>query len=224
MQFHMQFSVNEKLYQKNPELSSLGKMMIKNAIDLMFELGFEDFTFKKLAVYMETTEASIYRYFENKHKLLLYILNWYWSYMEFLVEIKLQNITDKKLKLKTVIQLLTDELPESKGQDDFNKKYLHQIVIREGSKGYLVHNVADHNKNQIFKPYKDLCARIAGVIKEYDPSYPYTRSLSTTLIETAHDQQYFSVHLPGLTDVNSRNKAQYTSKYLNDLVFRVLGA
>jgi AcrR family transcriptional regulator len=112
--------------------------MVKTAIDLIYNLGFEHFTFKKLAVEINSTEATIYRYFENKHRLLLYILNWYWSYMEFLVTFKLDNVTDKKDQLKSIVHLLTHELAESTNQFDYNKKFLNQIVIAESSKVYLI--------------------------------------------------------------------------------------
>ena len=89
MQFQVKFDINEKVYLRNPESSEVGKLMVKKAIDLIYVLGFEQFTFKKLAAEINSTEATIYRYFENKHRLLLYILNWYWCYMEFLVTLKL---------------------------------------------------------------------------------------------------------------------------------------
>ena len=76
MDFRVSFKVNEKIYLKNPEQSEIGRKKEKNGIDLIHQLGFEHFTFKKLAIEMQTTEATIYRYFENKHRLLLYILNW----------------------------------------------------------------------------------------------------------------------------------------------------
>ena len=89
MNFQLKFKINEKLFIRNPEGSELGNQIVKKAIDLIYNLGFEQFTFKKLAVEMNSTEATIYRYFENKHRLLLYILNWYWCYMEFLLMMKL---------------------------------------------------------------------------------------------------------------------------------------
>jgi AcrR family transcriptional regulator len=223
MQFAVQFKVNEHIFLKNPERSELGRQIIKGSIDLMHASGYEHFTFKKLAAALGTTEATIYRYFENKHRLLLYILNWYWCYMEYLVEIKLQNITDKKQRLTTIIALLTEALPDGTNQDDYNKNYLNQIVIRESSKVYLVRDVIEFNKEEVFKPYKDLCAKIADVIAVYNPKYPYPRSLSTTLIESAHDQQYFVANLPRLTDVNLRSKKNFTYTFLVDMVFRVLG-
>jgi hypothetical protein len=47
----------------------------------------------------DTTEAGIYRYFENKHLLLTYIISWYWvdRIPDYLSN---KNIKDPKLKLK----------------------------------------------------------------------------------------------------------------------------
>lgn len=222
MEFQVKFDINEKIFLRNPESSEVGRLMVKKAIDLIFELGFEQFTFKKLAVEINSTEATIYRYFENKHRLLLYILNWYWSYMEFLVMFKLENVTDKKERLKIIVNLLTQEPTESTNQFDYNKKLLNQIVIAESSKVYLVKEVAEINKNEVFKPYKDLCGKIAEVISEYNPKYKYPRSLSTTLIETSHHQQYFSINLPKLTDVSSKNDLGFTSHFIEDFLFKIL--
>jgi AcrR family transcriptional regulator len=222
MDFQVKFDINDKIYLRNPESSELGKLMVKKAIDLIHDIGFEQFTFKKLAVEINSTEATIYRYFENKHRMLLYILNWYWYYMEFLLTFKLDNIVDKNEKLKIIVHLLTHELGGSTNQFDYNKKMLNQIVIAESSKVYLVKEILEINKNEVFKPYKDLCARIANVISDYDPSYNFPRSLSTTLIETSHQQQYFSENLPRLTDINEKNKNEYASKFIEDLLFKVL--
>ena len=79
----MQIKVNEKTYLKNPEVSVLGKKILKEGHRMLNNLGFEDFTFKKLAEKIGTTESSIYRYFESKHQFLIYLLNWYWSYLEY---------------------------------------------------------------------------------------------------------------------------------------------
>ncbi|WP_159466752.1 TetR/AcrR family transcriptional regulator [Dyadobacter sp. 3J3] len=222
MDFQLSFHLNEKVFLKDPESSELGKQMVKSAIDLIYELGFEHFTFKKLAVEVNTTEATVYRYFENKHRLLLYILNWYWSYMEFLVMFRLQNLTDTRVKLQTIVELLTQELPDSSGSMEYNKRYLNQIVISESSKVYLVKEVKEINKSEVFKPYKDLCAKIAGIVTEYNPDYQYPRSLSSTLIETAHHQQFFSNYLPKLTDVTGPDQKNFTGLFLSNLLFSVL--
>jgi hypothetical protein len=222
MDFQLSFKVNEHIYLRDPESSELGKQIVKNAIDLIYELGFEHFTFKKLATKMSTTEASIYRYFENKHRLLLYILNWYWSYMEFLVDFTIQNIQDPKEKLIKIITLFTKSLPESVGQLDYNKSYLNQIVLSESSKVYLIKEVKEINSFQVFKPYKDLCNKISEVMLNLNPSYNFSRSLSSTLIETAHSQQYFSKNLPRLTDVSNEKEDEFVFNFLSQLVFSAL--
>lgn len=222
MKYHLNFKVNERIYLRDPESSELGRSIVKTAIDLIYLLGFEQFTFKKLATELKSTEATVYRYFENKHRLLLYILNWYWSYMEYLLEIRLQPITDKRERLKAIIDLLTHELPDSIGQLDYNKKYLYEIVIAESSKAYLIKDIAEINKDEVFKPYKDLCTRISEIISEYRPDYRFPRSLSTTLIETSHHQQFFSVNLPRLTDNYPKEQKDFTYLFLEDLLFKAL--
>ncbi len=224
MDHSLSFKVNEKIYLRDPEGTELGKKIVRNAIDLIYRLGFEHFTFKKLAKETNTTEATIYRYFENKHRLLLYILNWYWSYLEYLVVFQLPPLVDSKARLIRLIELLTHPLPESEGQTDYNKSYLHQIVISESSKVYLVKEVKEINENAVFKPYKDLCARISEIIQSHNPTYAYPHSLSSTLIETAHSQLFFSHHLPKLTDAGNENKQLFVENYLKDLLFKSLQA
>ena len=70
MKLEVQIKMNESLFLRDPEQSELGKNIIKFSIELIQKNGFEAFTFKKLAEAIGTTEAGVYRYFENKHKLL----------------------------------------------------------------------------------------------------------------------------------------------------------
>ena len=62
----IQIQLNEHLYIKDPLQSELGKAILEKSVDLIYEIGIEDFTFKKLSTTIPTTEASIYRYFENE--------------------------------------------------------------------------------------------------------------------------------------------------------------
>lgn len=223
MDFNISFNFNESIFLRDPERSELGKKIVKQSIELIHLIGFEAFSFKKLAVEVNTTEASIYRYFENKHRLLLYIINWYWYYLDFYIEYKIQNINDNKQKINTIIQILTHELPESSSNLEYNKKILNQIIISESSKVYLIKEVEEINKNEVYKPYKDLIAKIAMIITQYNGKYAYPKSLSSTIIEASHNQQYFCQHLPRLTDVTEKNKNEFTSLFLTNLVFSVLG-
>ena len=82
-----QITLNKRLFVRDPQNTALGKKIIKHSILLIDEIGFEAFTFKKLARRMSSTEASVYRYFENKHMLLLYLVSWFWEWVTYLIDI-----------------------------------------------------------------------------------------------------------------------------------------
>ena len=73
--------LGNNLYCKDPQSTELGKKIVLHSIKLISELGFEAFTFRKLSMQIDSTEASIYRYFDNKHRLLVYLIAWYWAWM-----------------------------------------------------------------------------------------------------------------------------------------------
>lgn len=222
MELRLSIRLNEKLYLRDPESSELGRRIIKHGVDMINRLGFEAFTFKKLAEEIHTTEASIYRYFESKHRLLLYILTWYWSYLEYQVMFSIQNLADSEAKIRKVVNLLTKELDDSLGTTDFDKKALYNIVINESSKTYLTKEVDSNNMALLFKPYKDLCARVAALFTEYSPHYAYSRSLASTVIETAHFQHFFAQHLPRLTNFTLEKENSALQDFLTNMVFATL--
>jgi AcrR family transcriptional regulator len=211
--------LNEGLFLRNPEGTELGKNIIKHSIQLIYKNGIEGFTFKKLAEDIGTTEAGIYRYFENKHKLLIYLTSWYWSWVEFQISFHTDNIKDPVVKLKRIITLLAATVEDDEQSGYVNESILHQIVIAEGSKAYLTKQVEDDNKQQFFKPYKDLCAVIGNIILECSPQYKYPKSLASTIIEIAHFQNFFMNNLPSLTDFGKTKRDSEIIAYLNDLVF-----
>ena len=97
---NIKIQVNPKIYVKDPETSTLGKKIIQFSILLIDEIGFDNFTFKKLGHLIGSNESSIYRYFENKHKLLIYLSSWYWAWIEYKLVFATSNIDDKNEKLK----------------------------------------------------------------------------------------------------------------------------
>lgn len=215
----LQIKMNEKLFLKNPEQSELGRKIIANSIRLIHQNGFENFTFKKLAKSIGSTEASVYRYFENKHKLLIYLAAWYWSWLKFQVSFYTQNINDPVVKLKKVIRLLARSVEDDVRTEHIDESILHQVIITEGSKTYLTRNVSEDNKHQLFKPYKDLCAVIGTIILECNPGYKYPKSLASTIIEMAHFQNFFMNNLPSLTDFGGHQDESEIITFLEDLVF-----
>jgi AcrR family transcriptional regulator len=214
--------MNEKLFLRDPEQSELGNKIIQESIRLIHQIGFEAFTFKKLAIDIGSTEAGIYRYFENKHRLLIYLTAWYWSWLEYQVTYRTNNIEDPLVKLKIVIKLLANTVENDTSTRHVDESILHQIIITEGSKAYLTKRVSEDNKDRLFKPYKDLCARIGNMILECSPNYPYPKSLASTIIEMAHFQNFFMNHLPSLTDFTENKDEAEIVRFLEDLVFSSL--
>ena len=81
LQLHI--TISPDLYTKDPESSVLGQKIVSKSIEMIDRLGFEDFTFKKLGLEIGSNESSVYRYFDSKHALLVYLINWYWSWIEY---------------------------------------------------------------------------------------------------------------------------------------------
>ncbi len=206
--------VSDQIYLKDPESSDLGKRIITGSIDMIDELGFESFTFGKLAAHIQSPEASIYRYFENKHKLLLYLTAWYWGWMEYRLVFGLANINSAQERLEKAILILTEQVTTDSSFLHVNEVKLNRLVIAESSKSYLTKDVDEENKDGVFMGYKQLVARIANIILEINPSYQYPHMLVTTVIEGAHHQRFFATHLPSLTNVSKDNDS-VTSFYLN---------
>jgi AcrR family transcriptional regulator len=222
MEIELQIKMNEKLFLRNPEQSELGRKIIMHSIQLIYRNGFEAFTFKKLAEQIGTTEAGVYRYFENKHRLLIYIVAWYWTWLQYQVIYQTNNINDPVVKLRMIIKLLATTVEDDLSTNYVDESLLHQIIITEGSKTYLTKRVSEDNKDKLFKPYKDLCAHIAEIILECNPNYRYPKSLASTLIEMAHLQNFFKDHLPSLTDFGEKKDEYSTVSFLEDMLFRVL--
>lgn len=203
MAFQFQIKMNTHLFLRDPEQTELGKKIISTSVHIINKIGFEAFTFKKLAKEIGTTEAGIYRYFENKHRILVYLTAWYWHWLEYRVNFHTNNISDPLIKLKKVINLLVIINDNDLKNDYLNIGMLNEIIITEGAKTYLTKHVSEDNKAQLFKPYKDLCKIISLIILENNPKYKYPRSLSCTLIEVSHFQDFFMKNLPSLTDFNT---------------------
>lgn len=222
MQLQLQIKMNPKLFLRDPESSELGRNILSAGIRMINEMGFEEFTFKKLATELHSTEASIYRYFENKHRLLTYLTTWFWTWMEYELVFQTNNVTDSRQKIHTVISLLCFQTEDRYTVEHIDKKLLHLIVIDEGNKSYLTKRVTEDNKSRFFKPYKDFCHRIAELFLEHNNGYPYPHSLASTLVEAAHHQIFFKDHLPSLTDFPGKDNAAQVFDFLSHLLFSTL--
>lgn len=223
MAVSIQVQLNEKLFLKDPQQTDIGKAILSQSIIMIDRLGIEEFTFKKLASEINSTEATIYRYFENKHKLLVYLISWYWAWLEYLIDFRTANINDPEIKLKTIIQIIAESVRNDPATLPIDESILHRIVISESAKAYLTKHVDDENKEGYFMNFKTLCKKISTAILEINPGYAFSRSLASTVIGAAHEQIYFSEHLPSLSDIKPENKdGANIISYLEHLVFGLI--
>ncbi len=217
---NIKISVNENLYLKDPSSSELGIKIVDGSIELMSQIGFERFTFKKLAAEIQTTEASVYRYFESKHKLLLYLINWYWGCLATRITLETKNIEEPRLKLRKTIHILT-ALPNPETDSLIsNELALKEIIINESSKAIITKDVDEENKVGVFSVYKELVKNVAETINLVNPTYPYPNMLASSMIEGSNQQRFFALHLPRLTNVHEN--VDFVESFYEDLIFKTL--
>ncbi|MBT8188700.1 MAG: TetR/AcrR family transcriptional regulator [Croceitalea sp.] len=215
----IKIAINEKIFLKDPESSALGKRIVEHSILLIDEIGFESFTFKKLGDRIESNESSIYRYFENKHKLLVYLTSWYWGWLEYQLVFTTNSISNKTEKLAKAIEIVSRTVEEDNAYSHVNEVLLNKIVINESSKSFLTKEVDQENKSGYFVIYKRMVNRLEQMIKEVSPDYRYSSSLASTILESSLHQHFLMDHFPTLTNCNKKHTP---GKFLADLVFKTL--
>jgi AcrR family transcriptional regulator len=206
-------AVNEKLYVKNPETSELGKKIIEHSILLIDEIGFENFTFKKLGERIGSNESSIYRYFESKHKLLLYLSSWYWGWMEYRLVLATANIHNPFEKLRKGIEIVTEKVEDDISTTHIDESILNRIIIVEFTKTLLTKEVDQENKEGFFLVYKRVINRLIEMISGVNPNYSFAKSLASSIVEGALHQHFLRDHLKTITNCNETISP--TDFYLN---------
>jgi AcrR family transcriptional regulator len=216
----IQIKVSPELYLKNPDPSELGRKIVSSSIELINELGFEAFTFKKLGEKIGSPESSIYRYFESKHTLLIYLTSWYWSWIEYKLVFATINIDSPSHRLKEAVMMLTQPITVDKSFSYIDEVLLDKIIIKESVKTYHTKDVDMENQKGYFKAYKQVVKRVSDIVLELNPKFEFPHMLISTIIEGAHHQRYFAEHLPSLTDID-RGKDNISDFY-TQMVFKVI--
>lgn len=190
---------------KDPRQTKLGRNIIEHGIEMIAEVGFEEMTFKKLGKVIGSPEASLYRYFENKHKFLLYVMALYWG----MIDLHCKEIIRSEVKLEEKVSRILDILcipPDIPINGHFIKaEFINTIVIGESVKTFMTKHVDDDNHHGAFVTLKSTTAHIAGILSEYSPTYPFPKALASTIIEMSLYQRYFSEHLPSMTDIGKHD-------------------
>ena len=199
---NIKIQVNEKIYVKDPESSTLGKKIIQESIILIDEIGFENFTFKKLGERIGSNESSIYRYFESKHKLLVYLSSWYWSWIEYRMVFETNNVENPLEKLNKAITVVTQKIEDDSETEHINESILNKIIIAEFTKTLMTKEIDTENKEGFFLIYKRVINRLVDMIEIVNPTYKYSKSLASSIVEGALHQHFLKTHLKTITNCN----------------------
>lgn len=217
---NIRFHVSESFYLKDPESSELGRKILKHGIHMIDELGFDEFTFRKLGMEIGSNEASIYRYFESKYKFFIFLSSWYWAWMEYSLILALTNVTSAEKRLERAIALLSNEPKDNVNLEYFDLVRLSRVVNAEYSKSFLTKDVDVANKDGAFINYKQFVSRVSDIVKEINCKYKYPNMLISTVIEGILLQKFFAEHLPRLT--NKQKDSLYIQKFFTELVFKTI--
>ncbi|MDP5106976.1 MAG: TetR/AcrR family transcriptional regulator [Polaribacter sp.] len=196
----LKISVPDKIYIKDPETSDLGKRIIEQSIILINDKGFENFNFKKLGQKIGSNESSIYRYFESKHKLLLYLTSWYWAWLEYNLVLETFSISNNLEKLEKAVTIVTRTIVVDSKFSHVNEPLLYKIIVNESSKSYLTKEVDAENKEGYFEVFKRVILRLEKMIISVKPDFPYSLSLASTILESSLHQHFLKEHMPSVTN------------------------
>ena len=93
------------------------------------------------------------------------------------------------------------------------KAILNNIIIAEFTKTFQTKEIDQENKEGYFLIYKRVINRIVAIVNEVNPSYPFAKSLVTTIVEGSLHQHFLKEHLKTITDCNE--SITTTQFYLN---------
>ena len=215
----LKINISPCLYLKDPESSELGQRILSHSIEMIHELGIEGFNFKKLGKNIDSNESSIYRYFENKYKLLQYLSAMYWGIIEYRLVIETNAIENNSKKLLKSLKILTLKPKNIDSYSDYNQIKLRDIIIEEFTKSYHRKDVDNDNSEGSFKIYKRLILRLVEIINAVEPHYKYPKALASHIVEGALQQYYVQRHFKSLSDHNTETQVY---DFFEDMITRVL--
>jgi AcrR family transcriptional regulator len=186
----LQIRVQDNLFIRDPAETDLGRRIVSEGILLMDELGFDAFTFKKLASKISSTEASVYRYFESKQQFLQYLVSWYWNWLDFIIDYRTQNVEDPAERLMSCIEAIAESDKYDPMISHINEAVLHRIIIAESARVYMTKQIGKAKRKNLFDDYGVIVKRISGIIREIKPRYKYSETLAMTLIISIHRQMF----------------------------------
>ncbi len=203
MAINISITVDPSTYLRDPKETNLGKKIIKAGTDLLAETGFQCFNFKQLAKYIQSTEASVYRYFENKHMLLVYLSSWYWDYLDYMIMINTRNITDPWKRLNIAISTIVNGAAADSPVDFIDQKKLHRVVIEHFHKVVFNKTFSSDQKESLFSNYKNLNSNLSEMIRSCNADFKYPNALASNIIKMALDHNYYAEQMCSMTEITN---------------------
>ncbi|WP_405605108.1 TetR/AcrR family transcriptional regulator [Polaribacter sp. Asnod1-A03] len=211
----LKISVPDSIWIKDPETSELGKKIVQNSILMIHEIGFESFNFKKLGNKIGSNESSIYRYFESKHKLLLYLTSWYWAWLEYQLVLETFSISDNLEKLEKAVTVVTRTVKVDNNFSHINENLLYKIIVSENYKSFFTKELDQEKKEVYFEVFKRLVTRLQQMILAVKPDFKYSLSLANTVLEGGLHQHFLKEYFPSITNCQ---KGKTTTKFFIHIV------
>lgn len=196
--------IPDAVFVKNPRESELGMKILHKGTEMLAKEGIDSFNFKKLAIAIQTTEASAYRYFDNKHKFLLYVINIYYGWMEYSIAVAEYEEKKTENKIKRAIESII--APNHMPVDNVEfAKNIRKVAIQEGVKLHFNLHIKDEIKNGSMTCYSRLTQRLSGLIRNIAPHYQFSEPLANLVIESVF-HQLFQIGIMSKSDVVKHEK------------------
>jgi len=224
MAINISISVHPNTYLRDPKETTLGKKIIKHSIDILSETGYHCFNFKQLAKQMSSTEASVYRYFENKHMLLVYLCSWYWDYLNYLIEIDTRNVSNPEQKLRIAIRTIVNGSSAQSPTDFIDQSKLHIVIVEHFFKAMFNKTTSVAAKENLFANYRNLNSNLTSIVKEFNPEFKYPCAMASTIIKMSIDHSYYADQICSLTEITNciKTKKDQIEEMINYFVQKLL--
>ncbi len=207
---HVSLVFDKGLYTKDPMSSAIGQEIIRQSVEMIADKGLDQFTFKKLAQQLPSTESTIYRYFQNKHQLATYLASYHWSQMEWRLAFATANIDQDILRFEKALRELCRWVEDDIESSHINEAKLQRMVITSGFTTFLPLELNKSEKMAYTSSYMHLLKRMSLILQKSHRYCKHPEALATAIIESVHHQMYLQLHTPHLTDVTSKEQQLYS--------------
>lgn len=206
---HVSLVFDKGLYTKDPMSSAIGQEIIRQSVEMISATGLDQFTFKKLAQQLQSTESTVYRYFQNKHQLATYLASYHWSLMEWRIAFATANITNDQTRFENALRELCRWVVDDPESSYINEAKLQHMVITSGFNTFLPLELSKSEKQAYTSSYNHLIRRLSLIVQKSHRLIKHHDALASAIIESVHHQMYLQLHTPHLTDIKSKDQQLY---------------